>query len=210
MKDKTIYVLVVVAIMAALVSVGIGLYALYPLLDTQITGKATAGEVNVTIESVLSINFTTGSVRWSSGRVNDGVTSAALTTFATGNVTGGNWTLQTAGGLRIENIGNVNVTLNLSATKAASAFIGGTSPIYKWNITSVETNSCHNTTGTGEGSLNLNAFYDVNTSTTTFCNKFNFLTDRDVVRIDFNLTIPSDSFTGTLSDVITAVVTTAS
>ncbi|MEK6894133.1 MAG: hypothetical protein AABX10_01590 [Nanoarchaeota archaeon] len=187
-----------------LFSVGVFYLSAKTLFGT-ISGYATSiGEANLTVESAVTINFTTSRINWGSGRVNDGQPSAGLNTFATSNVTNGNWTLQNAGGLRIENLGNVNVTLNLSGTKTAASMIGGTSPGYRWNITSFETGSCRNATG-GTDALQTNFFYVVNTTTALFCNYFQFLDDRDVIRIDFNLTIPSDSLTGALGDTITAV-----
>jgi len=172
---------------------------------TTISGYATStGEVNLTVESQVTINFTTAHINWGSGRVNDGTQSAGLNTFETNNVTGGNWTLQNSGGLRIENLGNFNVTLNLSGTKTAAQMIGGTAPGYKWNISNAEASSCLNATG-GTGALALNFFYDVNTTSALFCPRFQSVGASDSVRIDFNLTVPSDSITGSLGDTITAI-----
>ncbi len=182
-------------------------YQSFSSLITKISGHVITGEANVTVETVALVNFTTSGINWGSGRVNVGADAASLNTFATNNVTGGNWTLQTAGGLRLQNQGNVNVTLNLSGTKTAAQFIGGTSPVYKWNISNVESNSCLNSSG-GTGSLALALFYDVNTTASAqFCGRFQYIDTADTIRIDFNLTIPSDSLTGTLNDVVTAVAT---
>jgi len=170
-----------------------------------ISGYATSvGEANLTVESAVIINFTTAQINWGSGRVNSGSPSAGLNTFELNNVTNGNWTLQNAGGLRLQNLGNVNVTLNLSGTKTAAQLIGGTGPSYSWNISNLESGSCLNSTG-GTDFLALNNFYNVNTTTALFCGMFGFADAADTIRIDFNLTVPSDSFTGSLGDTITAV-----
>lgn len=203
-SSKAITVFAVFVFVISLFSIGVFFLSAKTLFNT-ISGYATStGEANLTVESAVIINFTTAQINWGSGRVNAGQSSAYLTTLETNNVTRGNWTLQTYGGLRIENIGNVNVTLNLSGTKTAAQMIGGTSPAYTWNITSFESGACTNSTG-GSAALQTNVFYTVNTTTALFCDMFQFLDDRDVVRIDFNLTIPSDSFTGALGDTITAV-----
>jgi hypothetical protein len=202
-SSKVVAFLAFVAIITSLFSIGL-VYNSTKGLFNIISGYATStGEANLTVESVVSINFTKAHINWGSGRVNAGYASAGLNTFETNNVTNGNWTLQNAGGLRIENIGNVNVTLNLSGTKTAAQFIGGTGPTYKWNVSNVEASSCLNSTG-GTATLPLNNFYDVNTSTALFCGRLQFLDSSDSVRIDFNLTIPSDSFTGSIGDTITA------
>ncbi|MGV8130868.1 MAG: hypothetical protein ACP5N7_02080 [Candidatus Pacearchaeota archaeon] len=202
--SKAITIFAVFVFIISIFSVGVFYLSARTLFST-ISGYATSvGEANLTVESTVIINFTTSQINWGSGRVNSGQPSAGLNTFATNNVTNGNWTLQNPGGLRIENLGNVNVTLNLTGTKTAAQMIGGTGPSYKWNVTSFEAGACTNATG-GSGALPLISFYDVNTSSTLFCNRFQFLDDRDVIRIDFNLTIPSDSLTGALGDTITAI-----
>lgn len=174
-----------------------------------ISGYATStGEANLTVEADATFTFTTSQINWGSGRVNSGQQYATLTTFETNNVTNGNWTLQTSGGLRLQNNGNTNLTLNLSGTKTAAQLIGGTGPTYRWNVSNVESGSCRNSTG-GTANLPLDVFYNVNTTTSLFCSFFQFENDQDSIRIDFNLTIPSDSFTGSLGDTITAVAFTA-
>ena len=198
--------LTVVAVVMAVLSLGFVYFSINSLL-VKLSGFATSvGEANVTVETVAAINFTTAHISWGSGRVNDGFVSAGLNSYELSNVSNGNWTLVNRGGLRIENIGNVNVSLNLSATKSATQMIGGTGPSYSWNVTSVETHSCRNTTGGGAANhgLPLSLHYNPNTTTTEFCRFFQFNDSQDTVRIDFNLTIPSDSLTGALGDTITA------
>ncbi|MDO8508513.1 MAG: hypothetical protein Q7S27_02395 [Nanoarchaeota archaeon] len=212
MKSKNnnlILILTIIAIIAVFFAVIT--FFFFGGLGSRISGYATTtstGEVNLTVETLAVINFTTNVINYGSGRVNSGSSHAALTTFATGNVTGGNWTLQTAGGLRLQNLGNVNVSLNLSSSKAAATFIGGTTPVFKWNVTNLEASSCLNSTGTGETGLNLYAFFDVNTTTTNFCPRLNYLDTADTIRIDFNITVPADSQTGALTTTITATADT--
>ena len=207
MEHRSLFVvLTVAAVLMAVISFGVFYFSVNSLI-VRLSGFATSvGEANVTVETVAAINFTTAHISWGSGRVNDGFTSAGLNSYELGNVTNGNWTLVNRGGLRIENIGNVNVSLNLTATKTAAQMIGGTGPSYSWNVTSVETHSCRNATGGGavNHGLPLSLHYNPNTTTTEFCRFFQFNDSQDSVRIDFNLTIPSDSLTGSLGDTITA------
>ncbi|MBS3081608.1 hypothetical protein J4416_01555 [Candidatus Pacearchaeota archaeon] len=203
MDNKFLGVLLVVVLITSLFSLGL-VYLSARSLFGVISGHATStGEANLSVETSATINFTTNTISWGSGRVNAGSSSAGLNTFAINNVTNGNWTLQQGGGLRIQNLGNLNVSLNLSGTKTAAQLIGGTGPSYLWNISNVETDSCRNATG-GVSFLNLNVFYAVNTSTAEYCRFFQFNDSQDTIRIDFNLTIPSDSLTGVLTDTITA------
>jgi hypothetical protein len=196
--------LVVILVIASIMSISFFYLSAKDFFNT-ISGYATSsGEVNLTVESDATATFTTSQINWGSGRVNSGQQSAGLNTFETNNVTNGNWTLQNSGGLRIQNNGNVNLTLNLSGSKTAAQMIGGTNPSYKWNISNVEAGSCRNSSG-GTTGLQLNTFFNVNTSSVLFCDFFHYNNSQDSIRIDFNLTIPSDSFTGSLGDTITAV-----
>jgi len=116
-------VLAVAVVVISLFSVGL-LYFSVSDLFTVLSGHAT-GEANLTVEPAATINFTRGALNWQSGRVNSGQTLAYLDTAA-GTVVNGNWTAVTQG-LRIENIGNLNVTLNLSVI-IPSTFLVSISP----------------------------------------------------------------------------------
>ncbi len=204
-----LFFLMLILLVTSIISAGFFYFSAKELF-LSISGYATSlGEVNLTVESDASITFNVSQINWGSGRVNSGFASAGLNTFETNNVTNGNWTLQNAGGLRLENSGTVNLTLNLSGTKTAAQLIGGTNPGYKWNITNLEAGSCRNSSG-GTGALALNLFYNVNTTSALFCNYFLFGNSEDSIRIDFNLTVPSDSLTGSLGDTITAIAFSAS
>lgn len=212
--DSVLIMFAVIAVIVSLVAAGVTYYSVANLVNRVTTYATSTGEANLTVETLANVNFTTRAISWGSGRVGQGSSAAALTTFETNNVTGGNWTLTTVGGLRLENIGNVNVSLNLSVGKNASEFIGGVNPAYEWNLTNAEANSCLNNSGVagGIGGLRLNNFYQANTTTYQQngglgCSVFRFESGNDLLRLDFNLTIPENSKTGALGDVITALVT---
>lgn len=202
-------ILAVIAVIGSIVATGFTYFSVANLFST-ITGHPTVGETNLTVETSAQINFTTFSVNFGSGRVNAGSTAANLFTTGAGSVTGGNWTAKT--GLILENTGNVNVSLNLTGAKTAAQFVGGTNPVYRWNITNAEANSCVNGSAitNGEVGLDLNTFHNVNTTVglSRVCPTFRFDSTADQIRIDFNITVPEDSLTGALGDVITATVYT--
>ena len=207
-EDRLLLLLAFAAFFIAVLATILTYSSIVGIVD-RITGYQT-GEANLTIATQAEINFTTRAISWGSGKVSSGSTSAALTTFSTNNVTGGNWTLTTSGGLRIVNIGNVNVTLNLSVGKTHDSFIGGTSPVYRWNLSAVEANSCINITGGTGFSPRMNSFFNASPAAVDniFCDRFRYEAANDVIRIDFNLTIPEDAVTGARGDVITATATT--
>ncbi len=201
-RDSLIVILAIVAVVVSVAAAGLTYFSIVDL-TSRISGYAT-GTANLSVETTAQINFTNATLNWGSGRVNAGGTAAALSSEF-GTVTGGNWTVVNYP-LVIENIGNINVSLNITGSKTAAQFIGGTAPVYKWNVTSVEANSCLNATGASNAGLPLGVYYDVNTTSSPFCSVFQFIDTADTVRIHFNLTVPSDSLTGALGDVITATV----
>ena len=166
-----------------------------------VTGHATeTGTANLTIEAYASINFSTSVVNWGSGVINS--SSGAILDTKSGTVFNGNWTANSEG-LVVENIGNVDVTLNFRAGKNANEFIGGTNPSYKWLFENKEGGSCINATDSSGGWGN---FSEVNLTSpgTKVCDIFYFRNDYDEIRIHFNLTLPIDTLPGVKGDTITA------
>lgn len=205
--DRFNGILMIIAVVAVVTSLFVVGYTYFSVisLGNSISGHASGATANLSVESYISVNFTTDSISWGSGKVNDGQTYAVLTTLEANNVTNGNWTLTVGGGLKLQNDGNNNLTLNLSGSKTAAQFIGGTSPNYEWNISNAEANSCVNATG-GLVSLDLDTFHAVNNTVGTglACPIFQFGSSNDLIRIDFNITVPENSLTGALTDTITA------
>ena len=192
-------------LLVGILVVAIGLFFINIERIFDITGRA-VGTANLTIESRAQINFTTNIIDWGSGAVDSGQENATLNTAGgAANITNGNWTGNTAG-LVIENIGNINVSIDIKTGKTASTFIGGSSSSYQYNVTNIEAGSCANVTG-----FNLGLFYDVNITDpgTGVCSDFTYNDTRDTIRIDIKLVIPSDaSQTGSaIGDVITVTAT---
>ncbi len=203
---ETDKVLLTIAVVAVAVSV-IGLVFTYNTISgfkLWLTGLATdTATANVTITSSEAINFTTDNINWGSGTVNGGETNATLDT-ASGTVTGGTWTAVSQGFI-LENIGNVNVTLDLATDKDASTFIGGTSPLYQFNVTNNEAGSCPS----ANQSITFGAYYDVNTTSpgTRVCDNFQFTDASDTLRIDIKVVIPADAIPEAKGSIMTATAT---
>ncbi|MEK6918586.1 MAG: hypothetical protein AABW73_00965 [Nanoarchaeota archaeon] len=162
------------------------------------------GYVNITVETIISVNFTQETLNFGPGSIDDGQSNATLETSGP-SVLRGNWSTSGMSGLVLENIGSRNVTLTLSTNKNASSLFGGSQGHrrYMWNITSNETGSC------SPGALSNSTFRNVNTSGYLFCEQLGYLSDQDTLRIDFLLTIPYDGNSGILSDTITATISAA-
>ncbi len=199
-----------IIILIAVLAVGLAAINSYTTFSnlsktTQLTGYAgTSGYINITLASVISINFTQDTIMWGVGSINGGQTNATLET-STPSVTRGNWSTTGIRGFIIENTGNTNVTLSLSTAKNATSLFQGsaTERAYMWNATSNETGSCNPT------ALSNATYTDVNITGYTFCNQLGFLNSQDELRLDIKLTVPYDGSAGVLSDTITATAAAA-
>ena len=206
--DNLLLIVAVIAVVISIVSAGIT-YNYITSLRNRLTGFASYGMINLTIEESAAINFTDNMLNWSSGRVSDGYDSALLDTTndTDANVTGGNWTGVTHG-LIVENIGNKNVSFFLKSTEDNESMIGGAAdggPLLRWKVTINDTEASCNFSG--GGTVN-NTWADVNKSGadpgTQFCDQFYFESNRDQLEIDFFLKIPQDSLTGDRGSTIIA------
>ena len=190
-----------------------------------ITGAGTTGSVNLSVESLASINFSfqtgsvlgrPGNISWGSGSVSTGQSYANLTTR--GTTTNWNGTPVT-GALSLENTGNIGVKLVLTSTNGSAAtFLGGTNPIYRLNISENEVNSCNNDSTTTpydhqqaglNGSFFSTAVFNVNASRTV-CGNFSFQATIDEILIGFYVGLPSDAGSGVHQDIIGATIAAAS
>jgi len=178
--------------------------------NEQITGFA-SGYVNLTINTLITINISRNT-QWGGGMVNttEGATNASLTTIQeSASVIRGNWTAG-AKAIVIQNLGNVNASLFITAGKDAAGFFGGTpgDQSYKWNITNKEAGSCLNATDVG----GWNRWADVNITTggTKFCSQFGYVAGQNEVYLDTQLVVPYDAKnTSVQTDTITITGNTA-
>lgn len=203
---KSENVLLAVAVIAVVVSI-VGLYITYDsisLIRQKVTGLATeTGQVNITIQSQASINITsaggvTGSkkIDFGSGYVTAGKSYAILATNGT-MADGTGWNTVN-GGFIVENVGNVNVTVGIKSTDNAVGFLGGSAPLYQYNVSNSEAGSCNFTTGYA-GDI----YKDMTSADVTFCDNFQPGSALDEIRIDILLKVPSYSNTGALTQTVT-------
>jgi len=194
MKDN---LLVAVSLVVIVFSIG-GLISSYGLVveivsPNVLTGHATStGTINVTITENVLANLTSSNVNWGTGAITGENSNATIDTL--GNISRGNWSALSSG-LVIKNEGNVALVLDFQSNKNATNFIGGTSSSFKYMITNVDSGAC-----TPPDGFVLGTFYETNTSTIQICDSF---APNESVRMDFELTIPSNSNLGILSSTIT-------
>ncbi len=185
-KSLAVLVLVVLAVV-----VGGTLFTLQSQKQVYgITGRATSdtGTVNLTINGTLAIQVATGynsisfgtcsprpgSAYWCS--TND--TDACSGTNSLGNCSGDNVTPQY---IRIDNVGNINASVNVTSECTADTLIGGTSPLFQFVTT-----ACN---GTG-----VSTWTSLSATTASACDNVAYLGGQ--MRFYVNVTIPQDAVGG--------------
>ena len=192
-------VLVVVAVLAVIVSfVGLGFtYSSVMSYKNLLTGFATdTGTVNITIDTNTAVNFTTDNVDFGSGAVDALKDFAVMSTESScsgDNCSTNSWDQPSA--FVIENIGNINVTANVSFSTDADGLLAGSSPEFQYKMSETTTDSC-------VGTLSAGTYRDANTTETSVCDNFGFYDDDDELSMDIRLLIPYDSNTGDLGAVV--------
>ena len=186
----------------AIIAVGFAFVNLMTTIDKfrdiqSLTGYATdTGVANLTILSTASINFTTFQIQWGEGYIN---TTATIANLSTDGLNSGQGWNNVTDALILENIGNVNVSINLSSDKAAATFIGGNSPTFEWKVSSNETNACKDPT-------NITAYTTVTTAEQLACTNFGWADTTDKLEIDIAVGIGSGA-AGEKTATITAEAT---
>jgi len=199
-QDNLLLVVAVVAVAVTIIGFGIT-YNSISAFNNFLTGFALTenGTVVLTIDTRAEINITSAngtagkSLNWGSGTFEAGAPYALL--VSNGSVVGGDWPNITSGFI-IENVGNLNVTLNISSLDDASTFLGGTEPLFQYNITNSKDSSCVFESGVdGE-------WKNFTTTSTAVCSNFKFVDTSDEINLDILVKIPNDGKTGTLENTI--------
>lgn len=170
------------------------------------------GPVDVVVESSASVEFltTNNALDWGSGFVSGG-TFATLETEAPFLT---NWVENLAPstvteGLILRNIGNVDVTLDLSSSNDAAGFIGGTHDnLYQWKLSEYTAGGDVAGACGGTGLIDI-VYTDVALTALPrqVCPQFNWEDTTDEILIDVHVNVPDDANSGAKSSVITAAAT---
>jgi hypothetical protein len=180
----------------------------------KITAAATTtqGLARVNITSRASINFTISTIDWGSGYVNDTALYCQLNSEGLNDPANCTNFTTVSQGLRLENDGNRNVDLNVSVNNTAAQFIGGTNPLYEWKFLNNESNSC-GSRGIGSNcvvnasALQYQAYTTASTASVQVCPCFRAANPNDLLNVELQIRVPSDSSSGLRESVITAVGT---
>jgi len=203
LSNKSLAFLLVVAIV---ISVGGTMISLTRLNSLQYTGftlsNSPQGTANLTINSSLVLTFVVSNVDFGTGYTNDtgaGMEYCIIDTNGTnpsGDCVGFN---SNVGPFELQNDGNRNLTVTLSANKNASDFITGTSPVFQFFVE-------NNATAPGCASPQPSSWTNANTSTPTICPSkgFDYTDGSDVMDIHVKVSIPQDATPGSKTAIFTA------
>lgn len=192
-SNKTLTVLIAIAIVISLGSTFISLNRLSKLSGMSITGLATSGsgKANLTVSSATSIAVS-GAILFGSGIVN--ASSALLESNASdyraryGNGTW-SWAARGSQTIKIENDGNVNVTINVSTNVSRANYTGSlTGSLFSAAISAEEAaNAC---SGFGTGAVQRVAWTEINnTRNITLCRNLSPTDTGDRINISVRLKI---------------------
>jgi len=227
-KQLLLYLSIFLASLSILFA-SLAIFAPGTLDNLGLTGYATAGinstgKINLTMMQGVIINFTTDYIDWGAGIVDAGRYNATLDTSRTqsgclystsvpnclmygANFSGPYGANNKTSGLIVYNIGNVNASVFLHTDQNATTLLGGSTPsappLYQFNVTNNGTNAC-----TPPAGFTLGAWYDMNKTVddgTPICGNLSFVSNKNSIKIDVRIVIPSTSRTGYLYDNITVV-----
>ena len=202
-SNKTLAILLIGAIIISLGGTLISLNRLARIKVPMITGfygAAEEAEVKLEITSLVQVNFTTDTIDWGAGTITSNYCVLNSYDAAIGSNCSG-FTPNTAG-LVLENIGNQNVTLNITMGKDAATFITGTSPVCQWNVSVLEPGSAPGL------ALTAGAWQTCGTTAVVVCNStgngFLAADAADTLQFDVRVEIPTDALSGSKTNVMTA------
>ena len=198
MSNKTLALLLIAAIV---VSLGATIGILNKMEG--ITGAALSGSgyVNVTISPNSSCTVDTN-VNFGSG----GVTTSTTLDTDIDNSANGFGDCDTPGtgncwGIMVNNTGNVELNINITSDKNGTDFLGTghtTADFDYWiDDTEIENNACTTEGAAGEVSVNDKIV----------CTGLNFTDSRDVIVVDFNVTIDQNTVPGAKNATMTITCT---
>ena len=167
-----------------------------------ITGKVTSGTTSFNVLSKTAINFTVDSISFGAGWVDAAVNNCTMDSEGTLDVGCVNFSTVVAG-FTIQNIGNSNVSLNLTFGSDADSLIGGDAGINAYQV------KVSNGTNAGcNGTIGASVYTDIVAAIPfVACDKLLFGVGKNEIDVDIRLVIPYNAKTGTGLDLVQATAT---
>ena len=174
----------------------------------KVTGYA-SGYVNLTVQSSLEINLSISNISFGPGTINSGQENATVRTAQIASaVERGNWSTS-ARGILMENVGTINVSINiLSANNASELFGLVGQEQYQLNLSNKEAGACQ----TCAGCEATETWIDANETNVAWCDPLGWADGMDETYIDVLLTIPynTTNMSTSIADTLTITASAAS
>ncbi len=217
MADLTNRAVALLLVAAVAVSIFGAVLTLNRMAELTPTGFATSaddsGQAQINVSAELSIRFNQAVINFGTGYVNASSTYCPLGTNGTtpqmGLCVDFNTTID-EGNLTIENTGNLVANLSLNFTKDADAFIGGTTPEFKYRVTEPrEDESClgpsRNASNVDGAYANTNFDNVVEDTYQAICDNFLFDNGNDELHVELFVRVPENSLQGAQTVQIEAI-----
>ncbi len=147
--------------------------------------------VNVSINTVTSLNFSTFNITFGVGQINPGSSSANMT--SSGTMTGGTGFSTVTSGFVLENVGTTNVSLNIMADNNGTTLFSSANGVFMFNVTQSEASSCEVLPPAGAFSFQNYTLVNTTNPGTLVCRDFKYADSADTLRIDVFFSIPYDT-----------------
>ncbi|MBU4242351.1 MAG: hypothetical protein KKA65_01085 [Nanoarchaeota archaeon] len=163
----------------------------------------TYAATNLTISSLLNVNFTDDTADFGSGYISAGFDACTIATD--GTETSGCVGFTIPNGLLLENQGNRHAKLNISNTNYSNSLLGGTASGYAWMWDDPEGDAtCIGGNFTGNESAWSNLTGVINEanyqSNNVLCGLFNFSDASDLINISIKFHIDQTAYAREVSD----------
>ncbi len=167
----------------------------FVLFKEEIVGWGVFGQGNVSINlsSETSI-LVKQNINFGSGRVNSTLANATLDS-SQASAYGGTWNWLNPQYVYVENDGTVNISVNITASDNATAFVSGTNPKYQIKGIVTEPNSCTENFNT--------TYFDLKNMSQSLCGLLRHAHTVDSFNISIKLVVPSDASAGIRTSTLT-------
>ncbi len=106
-------------------------------------------------------------------------------------------------GLVLNNTGNVDLRVDIVSNATAATLMPGTSPVFTFNVSTGVGDDVTTGADVMNNGTNYGTFQAVSTASLLIVDNFTYHATNDTVRVDFNVTIPTDATSGTKKATIT-------
>lgn len=197
LSNRTLALLLVLAIIFSLGGTLLALGRISKLGITGMVTNTTSGYVNLSITQRVCINLTTASVNFGSGYVGMGCSNCTMETFGgISNFAGCCISfVAPATGLVIENTGNTALQVNANFTN--SSFIGGTNSQFRMKVINNESQSCATLGATWSPDYATVPTYNAGSENLgLICDRLTPNQANDTIQLHINITIPDNAVSG--------------